>query len=179
MWGGRGPSRRFICCCIPLIFFLTLFDCERGRRGRRGVASILLHDPLCPSFHFRGGGGETGKKRRGTDLFWPVRNYLTTLSLTLDALSLLSPSPSSFQRSFTPSLLISTTLLCASSLLPPLPPSSSPSSVAGATLSGTADRYVNWAGALTRTACKIILGAAKRQVIKLNFRPVDLIGTGN
>lgn len=61
--GGRGPSRRFICCCIPLIFFLTLFDCERGRRGRRGVASILLHDPLCPSFHFGGGGGR--QERRG------------------------------------------------------------------------------------------------------------------
>ncbi len=54
-----------------------------------------------------------------------------------------------------------------------------PSSVAGATLSGTADRYVNWAGALTRTACKIILGAAKRQVIKLNFQPVDHMNIAN
>ena len=62
MWGGRGPSRRFICCCIPLIFFLTLFDCESGRRGRRGGASSLLHDPLCLSFHF---GGVGGQERRG------------------------------------------------------------------------------------------------------------------
>lgn len=82
---------------------LTLFDCERGReeRGERnwkrgtGGARSLLHNPLCHSFHF--GAGETGKegkRRGGADLFWPVRNYLTTPSLTLDTLCFLSPSPS-------------------------------------------------------------------------------------
>lgn len=96
-------------------------------------------------------------------------NPLSDLRRTVLSLSIQPPPPNASSH---PSLLISTTLLCA------LPPSSS-SSVAGATLSGRADRYANWAEALTRTACKIILGAAQRQVIKLNFRPVDLIGTGN
>lgn len=95
---------------------LTLFDCERGReemgeerKWKRGTggAGGLLHSSLGHSFHF--GGGETGKegeKSRGTDLCWPVRNYLTTLCLTLDALCFLSPSrlppPSFSQHYFTP-----------------------------------------------------------------------------
>lgn len=142
---------------------------------------------LCVSlFHLGGGGGlQEKKERRGEE---GDRSLLACQELSHNPQSdlrhtELSLSPSSLPPSLllqmllhTPPLLISTTLLCA---LPPLPLSSSPSSVAGATLSGTADRYVNWAGALTRTACKIILDAAKRQVIKLNFRPVDLIGTGN
>lgn len=55
--------------------------------------------------------GKEGTKRRGTDLCWPVRNYLTTPSLTLDALCL-SLSPSSSSLSSHSSLLIFTTLLC-------------------------------------------------------------------
>ncbi|KAJ4947523.1 hypothetical protein JOQ06_009558, partial [Pogonophryne albipinna] len=61
------------------------------------------------------------------------------------------PPPSPSKHSFTP--LPVNLHYSVPSLLSPLPLSSSPSSVAGATLSGTADRYVNWAGALTRTAC--------------------------
>lgn len=91
---------------------LTLFDCERRRRrskvgkGGTGGASSLLHSR---SFHFgRWGTGKEGKKRRGTDLCWPVRNYLTTPSLTLVALCFLSlsiqppTSSSSSECFFTP-----------------------------------------------------------------------------
>lgn len=121
MWGGRGPSRRFICCCIPLIFFLTLFDCERGRRGRRGVASILLHDPLCPSFHFRGGGGDR-KEEEGDRPFLACQE--------------LSHNPESDLRRTEPSLSISLLLPTLLHTLPAnlhytplclLPPSSSSS----------------------------------------------------
>lgn len=193
MWGEEVFPAVLYAAAFHSFSLLTLFDCERGREERGGErnwkrgtggASSLLHNPLCDSFHFEA--GETGKerkKRRGTDLCWPVRNYLTTPRLTLDSLCFLSPSslppPTSSKCFFTPlHANLHFSPLCPPSFLL-FPFSSPPSSVAGATLSGKADRYVNWAGSLTRTACKIILGAAQRQVIKLNFRPVDLIGTGN
>lgn len=146
---------------------------------------VALCTTLCHSFHFGGGGDRKRRKEEEEDrpllacqeLSHNPQSDLrrTVLSLTTQPPPSLPP-PSSSKCFFTPL----PANLHYSPLLPPsflshLPPSS----VAGATLSGTADRYVNWAGALTRTACKIILGAAKRQVIKLNFRPVDLIGTGN
>lgn len=154
----------------------------RRRSGKEGQeVPVAFCTALCVTLFFLVEGTQKKKeRRRGGD--GPLlacqelsHNPLSDLRRTVHSLSIQphpSPPPNASSH---PSLLISTPLLCA---LPPLL-SSSPSSVAGETLSGTADRYVNWAGALTRTACKIILGAAKRQVIKLNFRPVDLIGTGN
>lgn len=165
--GWRGPSRRFIRCCTSLIFSLNLVWLWKGGEG--GGASSFLH-----SLWGGGRNEKRGREEEERDLCWPVRNYLTT-PVWPQTHCAFSP-PSSSKRFFAPLHANLHYSLCPPSFLFL---SSPPSSVAGATLSGTADRYVNWAGALTRTACKIILGAAQRQVIKLNFRPVDRISTGN
>lgn len=89
------------------------------------VCARVLGGCVSP-FYLGWGAGKEGKKSMGTGLCWPVRNYLTTPSLTLDTLWFLplhpAPHPTPHLPSLPtapshPSLLISTTLLCA---LPPL-----------------------------------------------------------
>lgn len=168
--GWRGPSRHFGRRCIPLIYSLTLFECEKA--GETGGASSFLEN-LCHPFHFQAEQETKRGGRRGADLCCPVRIYLTTpvWPQTDGAFSL----P---KRLHTPFMLIP--LLSSMPFLFLSPPPRPPLFCCrgNAIWHGLSLCKLGW-GALTRTACKIILGAAQRQVIKLNFRPVDLIGTGN
>lgn len=128
MCGGEGLPAVLYAAAFHSFSSLTLFDCERRRRRRKvekggQEVPVALCTTLCVSLFILERGKKEGKKRRGTDLCWPVRNYLTTPSLTLDSLCFfflhpacpLPPPPPN--ASSHPSLLISTTLLCALSFL--------------------------------------------------------------
>lgn len=61
--GWRGPSRHFVRCRIPLIYSLTLFECEKWRGGD-GRCQELSGKPLSPP-SVSGGRERRGEKREG------------------------------------------------------------------------------------------------------------------
>lgn len=65
MWAEEVLPAIFVRRCIPLIYSLTLFECEKGG-GEAGGASSFLENLRHP-FHFQGAGDE-GKKGGGRPL---------------------------------------------------------------------------------------------------------------